>query len=283
MSWFKKKTQFTVLGNGKKKDIPSGLWTKCPECVQMIYTQQLTDNQEVCPKCQYHFRLDVRSRVELLFDEREFEERDAELATSDPLDWPEYAKKLQGDRQKTGLMDAAIWGVGRIDGTEVSSSLIDFGFRGGTMGTVVGEKVTRAAEYALEHEIPFVSVNAGGGGARMQEGILSLMQMAKTSAAISRLRDKGVPYISVITNPTLAGVMASFAALGDVIIAEPGALIGFTGPRVIEQTMGARLPDGFQSSEFQRDHGFVDIIAPRRELKDVLSQTLKHLTYAARS
>lgn len=278
MKWWQKRQTFTVLGSNKKKDIPSDLFTRCPKCAEDIYKKELEENLNVCPKCNYHDRLSIRERIALMFDEDSFDERDAEIATTDPLGFPEYARKLVGDRQKTGMMDAAIWGVAKMDGIAVSSSLIDFSFRGGTMGTVVGEKVARAGEHALEAGIPLVTINAGGGGARMQEGILSLMQMAKTSAVVSKLRKAGIPYVSVITNPTLAGVMASFAALGDVSIAEPGALIGFTGPRVIEQTMGQRLPDGFQSAEFQMEHGFIDIIAERADLKNATVRVLRHLT-----
>lgn len=274
--WFRK-PQYTILGNNKKKDMPEGLWEKCTSCEQTVYRKELAENLDVCPKCGFHFRIGIAKRVAMMFDESSFEEMDTDLSTTDPLGFPDYQAKLAGDQKKLGMKDAAIWGTGRIEGVNVASSLIDFGFRGGTMGTVVGEKIARAGEHSLNAGIPLVTINAGGGGARMQEGILSLMQMAKTSAVVARLRERGIPYISVITNPTLAGVMASFAALGDVIIAEPGALIGFTGPRVIEQTMGARLPDGFQSSEFQLEHGFVDIIAKRSELKATTAQVLRHL------
>jgi acetyl-CoA carboxylase carboxyl transferase subunit beta len=278
MEWFKKAKEGLV--SQQKKEIPDGLWTKCENCGEIIYVKELEKNLWVCHKCNFHFRIKSRDYMELLLDEGELEEYDKELVSDDPLrfrDSKRYPDRIADSRRKTGLNDAVIAGVGRIDGREVSFAVMDFGFIGGSMGSVVGEKVTRAIERSLERRIPLVIVSCSG-GARMQEGILSLMQMAKTSALLAKLYDADIPYISVLTNPTTAGVMASYASLGDVIIAEPKALLGFAGPRVIQQTIGQELPPGFQSSEFFLEHGFLDKIVERKNLKKIISLLLEYLT-----
>jgi acetyl-CoA carboxylase carboxyl transferase subunit beta len=245
----------------------------------MLYNKQLDKNLRMCSKCGHHFRLRVDARLQLLLDEGSFEERDAGLESVDPLgfvDTKPYADRLAAARVATGVRDAAVRGIGNIEGTEVSICAMDFAFMGGSMGSVVGVKVTRAVEDAFEARIPLIVVSASG-GARMQEGTLALMQLAKTVAAIARLADAGVPFISVMTDPTTGGVFASFAALGDVNIAEPGALIGFAGSRVAAGTTGEQLPEGFQRAEFLFRHGFVDVVVPRPELRATLAQLLGYL------
>jgi acetyl-CoA carboxylase carboxyl transferase subunit beta len=278
MEWFKKTKEGLV--SQQKKEIPDGLWTKCESCGEIIYVKELEKNLWVCHKCNFHFRIKSRDYIELLLDEGKLEEYDKELVSEDPLkfkDSKRYPDRIADSRRKTGLNDAVIAGLGKIDGREISFAVMDFGFIGGSMGSVVGEKVTRAIERSLERRIPLVIVSCSG-GARMQEGILSLMQMAKTSALLAKLYDANIPYVSVLTNPTTAGVMASYASLGDVIIAEPKALLGFAGPRVIQQTIGQELPPGFQSSEFFLEHGFLDKIVERKNLKKIVSLLLEYLT-----
>ncbi len=278
MEWFKKTKEGLVPQ--QKKEIPDGLWTKCESCGEIIYVKELEKNLWVCHKCNFHFRIKSRDYIELLLDEGKLEEYDKELVSDDPLrfkDSKRYPDRIADSRRKTGLNDAVIAGLGKVDGREVSFAVMDFGFIGGSMGSVVGEKVTRAIERSLERSIPLVIVSCSG-GARMQEGILSLMQMAKTSALLAKLYDADIPYISVLTNPTTAGVMASYASLGDVIIAEPKALLGFAGPRVIQQTIGQELPPGFQSSEFFLEHGFLDKIVERKNLKKIIFLLLEYLT-----
>lgn len=256
------------------------LWTRCPDCGETIYNKQLEKNQRVCPKCGHHFRLRVDARLGSLLDTDSFEEHDAGLESLDPLgfvDLKSYPDKLDEQRAKTGISDAAVWGFGRIEGQRVSICAMDFAFMGGSMGSVVGEKVTRGAEAALAERIPFIAISTSG-GARMQEGTLALMQLVKTCAAIERLAHAGVPYISIMSDPTTGGVFASFAALGDVNIAEPNALIGFAGARVAAGTTGDELPDGFQRSEFLFRHGFLDQVVPRAELRDHLAVLLGYLT-----
>lgn len=258
----------------------SDLWTRCPGCGETIYNKQLEKNQRVCPKCGHHFRLRVDARLGLLLDAESFEERDAGLESVDPLgfvDLKPYPDKIEEQRSKTGIRDAAVWGFGRIEGRRVSICAMDFAFMGGSMGSVVGEKVTRAAEAALEERVPFIAISTSG-GARMQEGTLALMQLVKTCAAVERLAQSGVPYISIMSDPTTGGVFASFAALGDVNIAEPNALIGFAGARVAAGTTGDELPEGFQRSEFIFRHGFLDRVVPRAELRDSLALLLRYLT-----
>ena len=261
----------------KKRDIPSGLWTKCPLTGEIIYNKELEQNWMVVPKSGYHFPLSAQRRVELLVDEGTFEEMDADLTSKDPLQFKgtsSYPDKIKQYQAKTGMKDAVVSGVGRMDGMPVSLAVMDFRFLGASMGSVVGEKITRAIERGTERGIPVIVVSASG-GARMYEGILSLMQMAKTSAALARHHDAGLLYISVLTNPTMAGVMASYASLGDVIVAEPGALIGFAGPRVIKETTQQDLPEGFQTAEFLLEHGLIDQIIPRLELAERLQSLIK--------
>ncbi len=254
--------------------MPAGLWAKCPRCKNLIYQKELERNLQVCPKCGYHHRLSSLERIAITLDEGSFTEFDASLTSVDPLGFAGYPEKLDEARRKTGRPEAAIAGVGTIDGFRTVVTALDFFFMGGSMGSVVGEKVARATERALEERLPLITFSASG-GARMQEGALSLMQLAKTSAAVARLLAERLPYISVMCDPTTGGVTASFASLGDVILAEPGALIGFAGRRVIEQTIGRRLPDRFQTAEFCLEHGLIDMIVPREQLRTRLAQLLQ--------
>lgn len=253
----------------EKKEIPHGVWTKCKKCEEIIFKKELDNNAKICPKCGYYFRLSASERIKQIIEPPSFVEMDSNLIPADPLEFPEYAKRVKAAH----LKEAAISGYGKIADHDVVIVVLDFNFMGGSMGSVVGEKIARAAEYAVKKKTPLIIFSASG-GARMQEGILSLMQMAKTSAALARLAEHKIPYISVLTDPTTGGVTASFAMLGDVNIAEPEALIGFAGPRVIEQTIRQQLPEGFQLSEFVQQHGMIDIIAPRKELKDTLVKVL---------
>lgn len=264
----------------RKKDIPKDLWTKCPESGEIIYNKQLEENFMVVPQSNYHFSLTAPGRIKLLIDEGTFQEYDPSLYSADPLKFKgvaPYTEKLKQNRKKTGLADAVISGVGNINGMPVSIAVMDFRFLGASMGSVVGEKITRAIERAETMGVPCIIVSASG-GARMYEGILSLMQMAKTSAALARLSKARLPYVSILTNPTMAGVMASFASLGDVIIAEPGALIGFAGPRIIKETTKKNLPEGFQSSEFLLERGLIDQIVNRLHMKERVTSFLKAFT-----
>jgi acetyl-CoA carboxylase carboxyl transferase subunit beta len=275
--WFKK-TKEGIVG-GQKKEIPQGLWTKCESCGEIIFVRELEKNLWVCPKCNYHFRIRYKDYLDLLLDPGEWKEYDRNLVSADPLkfrDSKRYPDRIRDARKKTELADAVVCGIGKLGGREVSIAVMDFSFIGGSMGSVVGEKIARAMERSLERKIPLIIVNCSG-GARMQEGILSLMQMAKTSALLAQLHKKNIPYLAVLTNPTTAGVMASYASLGDVIIAEPKALLGFAGPRVIAQTIGQELPPGFQSSEFFLEHGFLDIICDRKELRRTINSLLEYL------
>ncbi len=265
----------------KKKNIPDGLWSKCPKCSHLIFNKLLEENLKVCTQCSYHFPLTCWERLNYLVDEDSFSEIAAELTSSDPIEFAgpkTYKDKLEDARKKTGLKSAAIVGEAKIDEKPVGLGITDSRFIMGSMGSVLGEKITRVAELSLEKKIPLIVVSASGGGARMYEGMLSLMQMAKTSGVLSLLKENKVPFISVLTHPTMAGVMASFAGLGDITIAEPGALIGFTGPRVIKQTIKQDLPEGFQTSEFNLEHGLIDLVVPRKELKDKISKLLYYLT-----
>ena len=261
----------------KKKDIPKDLWTKCPKTGEIIYNRVLKENLMVVPNSGYHFPIDARSRIASLLDEGSFEEMDQGVASLDPLEFnatASYQEKLKANQAKTKETDSVISGMGTMDGMPVSLAVMDFRFMAASLGSAAGEKITRAIERGLEKRCPVIVVSASG-GARMQEVILSLMQMAKTSQALARLSDAGLPYISILTNPTMAGVMASFASLGDVIIAEPEALIGFAGPRVIKETTQQDLPDGFQTSEFLLDRGLIDQIIPRGEMRERLTNLLK--------
>ncbi|MEC4686078.1 MAG: acetyl-CoA carboxylase, carboxyltransferase subunit beta [Nitrospirota bacterium] len=276
MAWFKRTKEHKA---DRKVKIPEGLWVKCDNCKEIIYRKEVERNLKVCPKCNYHFRISAMERLKLLIDSGSFQEMDPDLASSDPLRFKDtipYSERLVENRKKSGLSDAIISGEMQIKGTPVAIAIMDFSFMGGSMGSVVGEKVTRTAELALAKQIPLIVVSASG-GARMQEGMFSLMQMAKVSAAIGRLKDRGVPYISVLTDPTFGGVSASFAMLGDIIIAEPRSLIGFAGPRVIEQTIKQQLPPDFQRAEFLLDHGLIDMIVSRKDLRETISRILKLL------
>ncbi|MHC4579448.1 MAG: acetyl-CoA carboxylase, carboxyltransferase subunit beta [Planctomycetota bacterium] len=257
----------------KKKNIPGGLWTKCPGCSAMLQRKKLDENFSVCPECGHHFKVQAKQRIEHVLDKGSFEEIGSELRPGDPLEFGGYGDTLDRSRKKSGLQEAVVVGHGKLDGMEVAFGTLDFHFVGGSMGTIVGTKVMLAAECALERRMPLVLISTSG-GARMQEGALSLMQMAKTSAAVARLGEENLPYLSVLADPCTGGVIASYAALGDVILAEPGALIGFAGPRVIQTTIGAQLPEGFQRAEFLLEHGFVDRIVPRPELKAELATCL---------
>ena len=261
----------------KRREIPDGLWTKCDSCTQLIYTKAMNENNKVCPKCNYHFTLTVQERIDQLLDSNSFKETDKELISEDPLGFKGvrgYKEKLEQDKKRTGLNSAAKIGTANLGKHPVVIGVTDSRFIMGSMGSVVGEKITRAAELALAQRKPLIIVSGSGGGARMYEGCLSLMQMAKTSSAIARLQDAGVLYISILTNPTMAGVFASFASIGDLLIAEPGALIGFTGPRVIKQTIKQELPAGFQRPEFLLDHGLIDMIVDRKELRPTMISIL---------
>lgn len=257
-------------------DKSSTLWIKCPSCEEMVYKNDIDNNMRKCTLCDHYFSMSAWERIALLIDDGSFEEMDKDLKSDDPLNFPQYKQKYKDTVEKTGLNDGVISGVGTINGLKVSIASMDFGFLGGSMGSVVGEKITRAIERGAELSIPVLVVSTSG-GARMHEGILSLMQMAKTSAALDKLRNKGLPFVSIPVNPTTGGVTASFAMLGDVILTEPKVLIGFAGPRVIEQTIRQKLPEGFQMSEFLLEHGMVDIIAKREDLKDTLAKILGNL------
>lgn len=266
---------------GRKRDLPDGLWLKCPGCTQMVFKKQVEERLEVCPECNYHFRISAFKRIEITCDEGSFKELYADMEPVDYLgfvDRKSYVQRIADEQKKTGLKDACVMGTAGIGGTDVVFGVTDANFMMGSMGAVVGEKIALAAEEAVSRRLPLVLVSGSGGGARMQEGIVSLSQMAKTSAAIARLHDAGVVYISVLTNPTMGGVAASWAALGDILVAEPKALIGFAGPRTIKLTLGIDLPDGFQSSEFLIEHGFVDMVVNRVDMRGELSRLLSMLS-----
>ncbi len=266
-----------TLVNIKKKDIPAGLWMKCPDCEALTYRKEMENHLHVCPKCGYHFSLTAHQRVDSLVDEGSFQEMDADLSSVDPLGFKgpkTYKEKLESDQKATGLKDAVITGRGRIKGESLALAVTDSRFIMGSMGSVVGERITRMVEYATANRLPVVIVSGSGGGARMYEGVYSLMQMAKTCAALARHHQAGLLHISFLTNPTMAGIMASFAGIGDVIMAEPKALIGFTGPRVIEQTIRQKLPEGFQRSEFLIVHGLIDMIVDRKDSREMVSRII---------
>ncbi len=255
-------------------DIPIGKWIKCEACKEILYRESVRENLNICPNCGHYFRMHVGKRLELMIDEGTYQRFDWKLETTNPLELEDYPKKLNLLREKTGLEEAVACGTGKIHGEEVVICIMDSGFLMGSMGAVVGEKITRSIEEAIKRKLPLVLFSVSG-GARMQEGIISLMQMAKTTAALTQLDEAGLLYISVLTDPTYGGVTASFASLGDIILAEPGAMIGFAGQRVIEQTIGEKLPDGFQTAEFLLEHGFVDKIVERKDLKDTIAKLVK--------
>jgi len=285
MAWFKKEKTPKLPAGERKFTIPEGLWVKCDNCKEIIYKKEVARNANVCPKCNYHFRISAKERLETMYDDGRYREFDTEIAPVDALgfvDTKPYAARLASYQQETGLKDAIVSSEGLMGGMPVIIAAMEYGFMGGSMGSVVGEKITRAAERAYDASCPLLVISCSG-GARMQEGALSLMQMAKISGALARLDAKGIPYISILTDPTTGGVTASFAMLGDLIIAEPKALIGFAGPRVIEQTIRQKLPVGFQRSEFLLEHGMIDIIADRASLRDTVIQCLQFMVGAAKT
>jgi acetyl-CoA carboxylase carboxyl transferase subunit beta len=280
VTWFRRRPSGPEKSDRRKVTVPEGLWIKCNNCSEIIYSKEIDRNLKVCPKCEYHFRITARDRIDLLVDPGTFKEFDSQVHSEDPLqfkDSQKYRDRIKAAVKKTGLTDAVISGTSTLDGIPVVLTVFDFFFMGGSMGSVVGEKITRAIEKAVELKCGIIIISSSG-GARMQEGALSLMQMAKTSAALARLRREGLPFISVLTDPTTGGVTASFAMLGDVNLAEPKALIGFAGPRVIEQTIRQELPEGFQRSEFLLEHGMIDRIVNRKELKKTLVILLRAFT-----
>ena len=279
MAWFKKTRKPIESTADKPSRVPEGLWVKCPGCSQIIYNKDLDKNLQVCPKCSHHFRISAADRLRSLFDDGEWTEHFPNLTSNDPLkftDTKPYRDRLRSTIEKTGMSDAVIVGTGTIDDLDAVVAAMEYSFIGGSMGVVVGEKITRAIEIALDRRQPIIIVSCSG-GARMMEGALSLMQMAKVSAALSRLDRARLPFISVLTDPTTGGVTASFAMLGDLNIAEPKALIGFAGPRVIEQTIRQKLPEGFQRSEFLLEHGMLDLIVDRRDLKTTIARALQFM------
>lgn len=272
---FVKKKKYATIPTGKvKQDVPEGIMSKCPECKHIMVTKELKKNLFVCQSCQYHYSMSSQDRIASLIDEGTFTEYDANMISENPLEFPDYVEKLESDRKKTKINEAVVTGEGQISGMDVTLAVMDSRFRMGSMGSVVGEKITRAIEKAIENENPFIIFTASG-GARMQEGVLSLMQMAKTSVALKRLSDKGLLFISVMTHPTTGGVSASFASVGDYNFAEPKALIGFAGRRIIEQTIRQELPDDFQTAEFLLKHGQLDGVIHRSEMKKTLGTLLK--------
>ncbi|MGB3563243.1 MAG: acetyl-CoA carboxylase, carboxyltransferase subunit beta [Thermoanaerobaculia bacterium] len=280
MAWFKKAKRQRPVGRERpRSQVPEGLWVKCEGCREIIYSKELLRNLRICPKCGYHFRISARERIELLLDDGQQEELFAAVQSTDPLafkDSKPYKDRLKSYRKQAGEKSAVIVVKGEMEEIPIVLAVMVYSFMGGSMGSAVGEKITRAVEEAISTERPLVVVSASG-GARMQEGVLSLMQMAKIAAALARLRERPIPFLSVLTDPTTGGVTASFAMLGDLNIAEPGALIGFAGPRVIQQTIGENLPEGFQRSEFLLQHGFLDMVVQRTELKETLARCLRHL------
>ncbi len=278
MAWFKRESG-DLENSGEKRVKTEGLWVKCEGCRQIIWKKDLEDNLNVCPKCEKHFRIDARTRLAQLLDDNEYEVFDGDIESTDPLkfvDLKPYSSRLSQAQKDTGLNDAVINAQGKLAGRPVIASVMEYAFIGGSMGAVVGEAITRAVERAVETKVPLVIVSASG-GARMMEGVISLMQLAKISAALARLDSARVPYISLLTDPTTGGVTASFAMLGDLNIAEPGALIGFAGPRVIEQTIRQKLPPGFQRSEFLLEHGMLDAVVPRKQLKPYIARALEFM------
>jgi acetyl-CoA carboxylase carboxyl transferase subunit beta len=275
MAWFRRSKE-NIAADTTKRETPDGMWTKCDQCSEIIHKVELEQNLFTCPKCNKHFRIGSNEYFKILLDDGSFKEYDRKMRSVDPLkftDTKRYRERIPEAIKKTNLYDAARWGIGKLDDRNLVIACMDFGFIGGSMGSVVGEKMGRAIDRGWKTKTPVVIVSSSG-GARMMEGAYSLMQLAKTSAKLARLGDAGIPYISILTDPTTGGVTASYAMLGDVNIAEPGALIGFAGPRVIKQTIGKDLPPGFQRSEFLLEHGFVDVIVHRKELKQTVSQLL---------
>ena len=275
MAWFKRSKE-NIAPDSQKKELPDGLWEKCPSCNEIIHKKQLEQNLWTCLKCNYHFRIGSNEYIKIVLDKNSFKEMDKKMRSADPLgfeDTKKYTNRIQETIKKVGLNDAVRTGTGKLNGLEVALGCMDFKFIGGSMGSVVGEKISRLTDKAYKSKLPLIIISSSG-GARMMEGAYSLMQLAKTSSRLAKFSELGIPYISVLTDPTTGGTTASYAMLGDVHIAEPGALIGFAGPRVIRQTIGRDLPEGFQRSEFLLEQGFVDIIVPRKELKETISNVL---------
>jgi acetyl-CoA carboxylase carboxyl transferase subunit beta len=270
LNWFRRPKYRSI----ERRDIPAGVWEKCPRCASAVYHRDLARNLNVCPQCNHHHRLSAEERINATLDEGSFVELDAGISSGDPLRFDGYTAKLAESKEKTGNADAVITGLGSVDGWQTAIGALDFTFMGGSMGSVVGEKIARIAERAIADRLPLI-VFAASGGARMQEGTLSLMQLAKTSASIGRMRDSRCPYVSVMCDPTTGGVTASFAFQGDVILAEPGAMIGFAGRRVIEQTIRRKLPDNFQTAEFCLEHGLIDMVVARDEMRATLARLLR--------
>jgi acetyl-CoA carboxylase carboxyl transferase subunit beta len=276
MAWFRR-SKASITGEQQRKDVPDGMWTKCDGCGEIIHRKQLEQQVFTCIKCNYHFRIGSKEYITILLDEGTFKEMDRKMRSTDPLqfqDTKRYRDRIRDTIRKTELNDAVRTGTGKINGINVAIGIMDFSFIGGSMGSVVGEKLARAAHRATKSKLPLIIVSSSG-GARMMEGALSLMQLAKTSARLAQLSDAGMPFLSILTDPTTGGVTASYAMLGDINLAEPGALIGFAGPRVIKQTIGKDLPPGFQRSEFQLEHGFVDAVIHRKEMKETITNLLK--------
>lgn len=286
MSWFEKLVPGRIRTDGAaKKAVPEGLWTKCPKCEAILYRAEMERNLDVCPKCGYHARINARRRLDIFLDADPRDEIGVGLEPADPLkfrDSQKYRDRITQAQKKTDEKDALIVMSGKVDGVPLVATAFEFSFMGGSMGSVVGERFVRGVDHALDHSVPLICFSASG-GARMQESLFSLMQMAKTSAALGKMRERGLPFISVMTDPTMGGVSASLAMLGDINAAEPGALIGFAGPRVIEQTVREKLPEGFQRSEFLLDHGAIDLIVDRREMRDRLSNLLLMMTKKTRT
>lgn len=279
MGWFKRNKE-NISPESKKSDIPDGQWAKCEDCGEIIHNKQLEVNLWVCPKCNYHFRIGSEQYFSILFDKGSFKEYDKKMKSGDPLEFTDtkkYSDRINSTIKKTNMNDAVKTATGKIEGRKAAIACMDFGFIGGSMGSVVGEKIARIIDVAYEEKIPLIIISQSG-GARMMEGAFSLMQMGKTSARLARLADAKIPFISILTDPTTGGVTASYSMLGDVIIAEPKALIGFAGPRVIKQTIGKDLPQGFQRSEFLLENGFLDFIVNRKQLKEKLAQLIDYLT-----
>jgi len=279
MAWFKKTREQKIE---KKVKIPEGLWVKCENCKEIVYKKEIEKNLKVCPKCNYHFRIGARERLGLIVDEGSFVELNADVVSGDPLgfrDSVSYRDRIREYQKRSGLREAVITGEALINGIPVVIGVMDFSFHGGSMGSAVGEKIVRAVEICLERKVPLVTI-ASSGGARMQEGIFSLMQMAKTAAAVGKLKESGILYISILSDPTFGGVTASFAMLGDIIVAEPRSLIGFAGQRVIEQTIKQQLPENFQRAEFFLEHGMIDMVVNRKNLKETLWKLIAHFSLA---
>lgn len=279
VAWFQRPKYTIIKKTHGEKDvkIPEGMWIKCEKCLAIVLKKEMEDNLNVCPKCNFHNRISAKRRVEITVDEGTFTPMFEEIRTVDFLNFPDYKEKIEKSIKKTSLTESVITGIGKINKIDVALAVTDFFFMGGSLGSVMGERMRLIIEYAIDKKIPFIAISASGGGARMHEGIMSLMQMAKISAALAKLSDAGLPYISVLTDPTGGGVTASFAMLGDLNIAEPGAQIMFAGPRVIEQTIKQKLPDGFQRSEFLLEHGMIDMIVHRKDMKETIFRILSDL------